>query len=508
VFLKKFKKMSKEDPIKLNDSTPLDSLLKLVNNSSCTKKQEQALEKLLTSEILFAKYIKHSPECDEIFAQLAETSEALDALKKSSATLNINETNVDFLLAVLEKSIKFHKKTLEEISNKLDANQSDKNDAKTNLNKICSNLLNKYINLITKCILMKSSTKKTVELQETCVRLLTLCVNQSIVFAKQIALEYDHFNNFKNWLERFLLLKQTYLRELCIEFLVSFLKYAKVINASTPIAANEETLGPSYEDRESLFFIKKIFLNTNNPDGESKSQNSSSKSGNNNASKASSSFSSTHSSLLYCLFSSVNTDSRESIEFLLQELLFRFVQNDSFNKSEKLKLFNEKTLTYLIKLFEWTDTSVKTSEKSNDSEETSSESQTLLVRKMITEFLKILFCSTRYGINFYDRTLNIDQSTKNFNHLIFSVIINIQRPAFQAINKKNASNRLNDISIKTNEMIDELLLKTLKVCPDLIQRFLKVKHKKVLILFSIQIFFFLNINFFFRISARTKILST
>jgi len=474
--------MSKEDPIKINDSTPLDSLLKLVNNSSSTKKQEQALEKLLSSEILFAKYMKHSPECDEIFAQLAETAEALDALKKSSATLNINETNVDFLLGVLEKSIKFHKKkTLDETSNKPDVN-SDKNDAKTNLNKICSNLLGKYINLITKCILMKSSTKKTVELQETCVRLLTLCVNQSIVFAKQIALEYDHFNNFKNWLERFLLLKQTYLRELCVEFLVSFLKYAKVINASTPIAANEETLGPSYEDRESLFFIKKIFLNTNNPDAESKSQSSSSKSGNNNnASKASSSsFSSTHSSLLYCLFSNVHTDSRESIELLLQELLFRFVQNDSFNKSEKLKLFNEKTLTYLIKLFEWTDTSVKTSEKSNDTlEETSSESQTLLVRKMITEFLKILFCSTRYGINFYDRTLNIDQSTKNFNHLIFSVIINIQRPAFQAINKKNASNRLNDISMKTNEMIDELLLKTLKVCPDLIQRFLKVKHKKV-----------------------------
>ena len=470
--------MSKSDSIEINDSTPLESILKQINNSSSTKKQEQALEKLLTSEKIFAKYIKQSPECDEIFTQLGETMEALNALKNSSATLNINETNVDFLLAVVEKSIKFYKnglKSLEETSKKFE-DKSDKNDFKVTLNKICSNLLSKYINLITKCILMKSSTKKTVELQETCVRLLTLCVNQSITFANQIALEYDYFNNFKNWLERFLLLKQTYLRELCVEFLISFLKYAKVYNVGTPVA-NEETLAQSYEDRESLFFIKKIFLNTNNPESESKHQNSSSKSDGKNTPKSSS----THSSLLYCLFSNLSTDSRDTIEFLLQELLFRFVQNDAFSKSEKLKFFNEKTLTYLIKLFEWTDTSVKAIEKSNELEpdEASKESQTLVVRKMVTEFLKILFCSTRYGINFYDRTLNIDQSTKNFNHLIFSVIINIQRPTLQVVSKKNASSLVNDLAMKTNDMIDELLLKTLKVCPDLIQRFLKVKHKKV-----------------------------
>ncbi len=130
--------------------------------------------------------------------------------------------------------------------------------------------------------------------------------------------------------------------------------------------------------------------------------------------------------------------------------MFKLVQNELFNKSEKVKFFNEKTLTNLIKLYEWIDKSTKNN-------------QTLIVHQMINEFLKVLFCSTRYGINFYDRSLNIDQSDKNYNHLIFNALIAINR-------------HTNDK--ETNEMIDDLLLRTLKVCPDLIQRFLKVKQKQ------------------------------
>lgn len=88
---------------------------------------------------------------------------------------------------------------------------------------------------------------------------------------------------------------------------------------------------------------------------------------------------------------------------------------------------------------------------------------------MITEFLKVLFCSTKFGINFYDKTLNIDQSTKNQNHLIFNALLSIQRPS---------APQQNEIDSKTNELIDDLLLRTFKVCPDLVQRFLKVKQKQ------------------------------
>ena len=149
--------------------------------------------------------------------------------------------------------------------------------------------------------------------------------------------------------------------------------------------------------------------------------------------------------------SSSNTDSYEAPEFLLQEFLFKFIQNEWFNKSEKIRLFNEKTLGQLIKLFEWTD---------HRATKTNGDDQTMVVRQMIGEFLKILFSSTKHGISFYDRTLNIDLSAKNYNHLIFNSLINIQRLAASDKDKKTVK----QLKFKTNEIIDELILKSLKVC--------------------------------------------
>lgn len=95
----------------------------------------------------------------------------------------------------------------------------------------------------------------------------------------------------------------------------------------------------------------------------------------------------------------------------------------------------------------------------------------MTVREIINEFLKTLFCSTRYGINFYDKTFSLDMSSeRNCNHLIFTTLINLPRFSVKTSNES--------IEAKTNELIDELILKTLKVCPDLIQRFFKVKQKQ------------------------------
>lgn len=180
------------------------------------------------------KYLKRSPECKELFTYLDDTTEALNELSKSSVSLNINETNTEILFACIEKVLiyyaKKHKHSLltkkEEISNQLML--VEKIDYRARLNNICTTLLNKYIKLISKCLVMKSSTKKTLTLQETCVRLLTVCVQQSADYAKQIAFEYEYFNIYKNWLERFLLMKQTDLREFSIQFLISYFKYTKV----------------------------------------------------------------------------------------------------------------------------------------------------------------------------------------------------------------------------------------------------------------------------------------
>ncbi len=297
----------------------------------------------------------------------------------------------------------------------------------------------KYMKLITKCLTMKSSTKKTLTLQETCVRLLTLCVQESAVFAKKIATDFEYFSVFKNWLERFLLMKQTDLREFSIQFLISYFKYTKVIS-SEKIKVDDITV-----DHEYLLLLKKIFLAKNS------SPSSKSKKTSKSATKLPQT---TTSSLIHCLFAHISTDSYETIEFLLQEFLFKFIKNESFNKSETIRIFNEKTLGHLIKLFEWADHRYKKS-----SGVAGVVDQTLAVRQMISEFLKVLFSSTKHGISFYDRTLNVDLSNKNFNHLIFNALISVTRPVVNESDKKQTR----VLKEKTCEIIDDLVLKSLKV---------------------------------------------
>lgn len=440
---------TKSKPLK-ND---FDHFLKQLEScTASTKKQIKTVQILLDSEIIFEKYVKHSPQCRELFEFLDETIEEINELLRSNQPLNMNETNADIVLQCVEKVCIHYQNKVKQFEDTTTTTTTsvllltDKNDLKVKFTSLCTLLVSdKYIKLLTRCLKMRSGTKKTIELQETCVRLLTICLNQNVDFAKKIALEYDCFNEFKNWLERFLLMRQTNLRESSVQFLISFFKY---VHSSEQQQTQTQDLAHINIDREYLIIIKKIFLNENSK----KTSNKASKKGGGAAAEI------PVSSLLNCLFSHVGTDTFDSIEFLLQELLFKLVQNELFNKSEKVKFFNEKTLTNLIKLYEWIDKSAKTN-------------QTLIVHQMINEFLKVLFCSTRYGINFYDRTLNIDQSDKNYNHLIFNALIAINH-------HKNDK--------ETNEMIDDLLLRTLKVCPDLIQRFLKVKQKQESIEWFIQ----------------------
>ena len=68
------------------------------------------------------------------------------------------------------------------------------------------------------------------------------------------------------------------------------------------------------------------------------------------------------SSLIHCLFVHIASDSRSSIDFLMQELYFKFVQNDAFNKSERIRLFNDRTLSHLIKLYSWKEEASEESE--------------------------------------------------------------------------------------------------------------------------------------------------
>lgn len=383
----------------------------------------------------------------------------------NSSEIENEESSSQKLLSNIEQSILFYQKQLRKGEDEAADTESgkkksgggvhlvDRDEYRKQLNDLFVDLIESRIGIIKKHVLSKSFTKKAVNIKETCVRLLTLCVQHNMALAKQVAVEFQHFNEHKNWLEKCLLMKQTYLRELCVEFLLSFLKYVGKTTASSTESDTQHNT-----NREHILLIKKIFLNI---------ENDSAKHNNNSSAK------SNELSLTYCLFAHVATDSKDSIEFLLQELLFKLVQNDHVTKSEKVKLFNEKNLLNLIKLYEWRH--IKSGDQGEEDEEPLSEEekleQALQVRQMINEFLKVLFCSTRFGINFHDRTLNVDQSSKNQNHLIFNTILNINR--FGLMNKKTF-----ELNSKTNEMIDDLLLRVFKVCPDLIQRFLKIKYKQ------------------------------
>lgn len=203
--------------------------------TASTKKQLKTLQLLIDSELIFEKYLKHSGNCRELFDLLDETVEEINEVSRTNQPFNINETNADLIFVCLDKACVYYQTRLKKLANS--STQSllltDKTELKTKFASLCTILVDKYIKLITRCLKLRSGTKKTIELQETCVRLLTVCVNQSVDFAKKISMEYDCFNEFKNWLERFLLMRQTNLREYSVQFLISFFKYIQTSSSDS-----------------------------------------------------------------------------------------------------------------------------------------------------------------------------------------------------------------------------------------------------------------------------------
>jgi hypothetical protein len=88
------------------------------------------------------------------------------------------------------------------------------------------------------------------------------------------------------------------------------------------------------------------------------------------------------------------------------------------------------------------------------------------MQDVLTEFLKFLFTSTKYGINFYDRTLGLYNTTE----------ANQSSDGVKANQMKNYLIFNSIISIKPEgEKMNDFLLSVFKVCPDLIQSYFKYK---------------------------------
>lgn len=280
---------------------------------------------------------------------------------------------------------------------------------------LCEQLIKKHLNQLQICLSLKSTTKNASDLKEICFKLLGKCIETSKLLAKQIAIQFEYFSERKTCLTKIIKTNFQSLREACIRFLFDFLKYYQ-------------------SDDEFIIIIKKIFFIQTQD---------------------------TSYSTIHAIFSTINQNSLELIEFILEELLFKIVKNEKFTKSDKVKLFNDRNLTCFMRLYEW--------------QEEENEDRKQIVYEMINEFLKILFCSTHFGISFHDKSFLIDGNGKNYNHLIYNSIISVK------------INTLNET------LVNDLLLRVFKVCPDLIQRFLKFKLKNQeqttwLINFAIKLF--------------------
>ena len=242
--------------------------------------------------------------------------------------------------------------TLDDLNKKVSAN-------------ICSTILKKYFTtVIKKCLFLKLNTKPSIDFQCQCVKFLRLCVKENKIHLKQIAIEFNYFQDKKTWLDKYIHQNNSYnLRVEAIKLLLSFLSYSN--------------------DIEIQVIVRKIFIQQHTTN------------------------------IIQSLFTTLATNQFDLIENVLEELLFKVIKNNKYTKSDKVRLFNERNLISFMKLYSW----------KGDSEK----DETLY--EMLTEFLKVLFCSTQYGISFYDRTLGIQLasassvqgvniSVKNLNHLL------------------------------------------------------------------------------------------
>jgi hypothetical protein len=381
----------------------INNLIKDLRRSLNNKEEQEGyLNNLLESEKYLEEYIhKTNGECKELLDALQKSIESYDPTIKQ---IDPTETNIIPILDCLNQIIELcHSKygtlTLADLNKKVSAN-------------ICSTILKRYFNtFIKKCLYLKINTKQIIDLQLLCVKFLRLAVKENKTHLKQIAIEFNYFQDKKSWLDKYIHQSNSYnLRVEAVKLLLSFLNYSN--------------------DLEIQIIIRKIFIQQQAL------------------------------SVIQSLFSTLITSQLELIEHVLEELLFKVIKNTKFSKSDKVRLFNERNLVSLVKLYNW---------KGDETDDS--------LYEMLTEFLKVLFASTQYGISFYDRTLGIQLastqlavaqtgpniSTKNLNHLIFNAIISIQVIAKPAQLKA----------------FNSCLLSVFKVCPDLIQRFFKYKYKQL-----------------------------
>ncbi|XP_060065415.1 nucleolar pre-ribosomal-associated protein 1-like [Ylistrum balloti] len=154
------------------------------------------------------------------------------------------------------------------------------------------------------------------------------------------------------------------------------------------------------------------------------------------------------------LIPGLQSDSVGNIQMVMSTLLHKVVQNPAVSKTLKVRLFTESNMRLLGQMYHWTGPSTWQNRPAEDQIEVGDANQTedqKTVSEATHQLLVELCSSHRYGINFYDKSLGT--TGQNQNHILTSFLTSLTK-------------------VTESPLIQELVIKTLRACPDQLCHFL------------------------------------
>ncbi|XP_042854603.1 nucleolar pre-ribosomal-associated protein 1 isoform X2 [Panthera tigris] len=151
-----------------------------------------------------------------------------------------------------------------------------------------------------------------------------------------------------------------------------------------------------------------------------------------------------------CIFSSgIKEDKISTVNILLSTLKTKVVHNKNITKTQKVRFFTGQLLNHIAALYSWNGIVDVNLEHGKTSSEDAGK---ILVRELVHTFLMDLCCSLKHGINFYDASFGTIGRGGNLTllHLLLGL--------------KTAAD---------DELVAELVVNILKVCPDLLNKYFK-----------------------------------
>lgn len=147
----------------------------------------------------------------------------------------------------------------------------------------------------------------------------------------------------------------------------------------------------------------------------------------------------------------IKEDRISTINLLLSSLQTKVVRNQNFTKTQKVRFFNANVLSQIASLYRW-DGIVDVSTDDVKDALQPGEAGKHIIRELVHNFLMELCCSLKHGINFYDPSLGTAGRAGNIVLLMFLVGLK---------------------SATEDDLVSDLVVNILKVCPDLLSRYFK-----------------------------------